>query len=274
MLNCTRAAGRRNAAGGVCYNGAVMEHDTEIGGPTARFPATRHSAVVATCSTDAVTRRRAYETLIAAYWKPVYKYLRLRWNADSERAKDLTQGFFANVLEKGHFERYDPRRAAFRTYVRRCLDGYVANEHKAGRRLKRGGGRSTLSLDYEGAEKELRSQLADREPSPETYFDAEWVRSVLALAVAALESECRTEGKTTHFAVFEAYDLDGAQQATRPTYAALAARFEIPVTQVTNYLSWTRRRFRRLVLEQLRSCTGSDEEFVEQARALTGGEIE
>ena len=96
------------------------------------FPATRYSAVREAASADPETRRRGYESLLAAwYWKPVYKYLRVRWNASSEDAEDLTQGFFARAFEKGLLERYDLSRARFRTYLRTCLDSYVANERKA-----------------------------------------------------------------------------------------------------------------------------------------------
>src|SRR6266545_8142728 len=91
------------------------------------FPLTRRSVVRAAASADPETRRRAFEALVAAYWRPVYKYLRLEWSAPGEDAEDLTQGFFARALEKGFFDRFDPSRSRFRTYLRTCLDGFVAN---------------------------------------------------------------------------------------------------------------------------------------------------
>lgn len=80
------------------------------GAPTA-FPATRNSLLVATRSRDPEERRRAFGVLVASYWKPVYKYLRLRWRASAEDAEDLTQGFFARAFEKGFFDTFDPARA-------------------------------------------------------------------------------------------------------------------------------------------------------------------
>ena len=105
-----------------------------------RFPPTRLSVVARTRSADAETRRLAFATLIEAYWKPVYKYLRLKWRLDPEQAADLTQDFFAGTLEKDVLGRYDAERARFRTYLRLCLDGFVSNARKAEGRLKRGGG--------------------------------------------------------------------------------------------------------------------------------------
>ena len=77
-----------------------MTADTQIGGPSAKFPATRWSAVRAARSSDPVERKRALETIIAAYWKPIYKYTRIRWGKSDEDAKDLTQEFFARMIKK------------------------------------------------------------------------------------------------------------------------------------------------------------------------------
>src|SRR5215510_5198762 len=113
------------------------------------FPATRHSVVQAVADADPEVRRRAWESLAALYWEPSRAYLRLKWRVSAEDARDLTQAFFARALEKGFFDGYDPQRARFRTYLRTCLDGFVANERAAAGRLKRGGGQSHVSLDAE-----------------------------------------------------------------------------------------------------------------------------
>src|SRR6202049_3057706 len=73
-----------------------------------QFPATRWSLIVAARSAVPEERQRALEILIAAYWKPVYKYIRLRWDKDNEQAQDLTQDFFLRVLEQEFLVRYDP----------------------------------------------------------------------------------------------------------------------------------------------------------------------
>src|ERR1044071_3864329 len=101
------------------------------------FPATRSSVMASIRSADLEVRRQAFGVLVSAYWKPGYKHLRLRWNTSPEDAQDLTQDFFTQALDKGFFAGYDPARARFRTYLRVCLDGFVANERRAARRQKR-----------------------------------------------------------------------------------------------------------------------------------------
>ena len=76
----------------------IGDPDTDIGGPDWRFPVTRRSVVLATASPDPAVRSQAFTAIIEAYWKPVYKYIRLRWGKDNEEAKDLTQEFFARLL--------------------------------------------------------------------------------------------------------------------------------------------------------------------------------
>jgi RNA polymerase sigma-70 factor (ECF subfamily) len=234
------------------------------------FPQTRHSIVIAARSSDGAERQRALEALLRAYWPPVYRYLRIKWNASREDAEDLVQGFFARALEKGFFERYDPARARFRTWLRLGLDGYVANERQAAGRLKRGGGTPILRLDFETAEGELRHHDAADDLDPEAWFHREWVRNLFTLAVDELRRRCEVEGKPLHFALFERYDLEGETPETRLTYAELAAQHGIPVTQVNNYLAAARRDFRAIVLELLRDVTGSDTEFRQEAQQLLG----
>jgi RNA polymerase sigma factor (sigma-70 family) len=247
-----------------------MDRDTDLGGPHRGFPPTRHSVVKAVGSADPTVRSRAFESLVRAYWKAVYKYVRIKWRASNEDAKDLTQGFFAVAFEKRWFDRYDTAKAKFRTYLRTCLDGFVANERKAATRLKRGGEAEKLSLDFETAEGELvRHEIPDGVDMDE-YFHREWVRSLFASAVDALRQRCLSAGKDVPFALFERYDLEGPDAGERLTYAQLASEFGLPVTQVTNHLSWARRELRTIVLEELRDLVGSDEEFQAEARSLFG----
>jgi DNA-directed RNA polymerase specialized sigma24 family protein len=254
-----------------------MHDDTSLGGPNARFPVTRWSAIVAARSGNAGERRRALETLAAAYWKPIYKYIRLRWGRPNEDAKDLTQGFFARLVEKDLLANYDPSRARLRTYLRICVDGYVANEDKAAGRQKRGGDAIHLALDFDAAEHELAHATIDpaKLPAAETlddFFEKEWVRSLFSLAVERLQERCGSNGKMMHFRLFEEYDLDDEGER-RLSYEQLAQEHAIPVTDVTNFLAWARREFRRITLELLREMTGSEEEFQREARAVLGVDL-
>lgn len=246
-----------------------MVEDTGIGQGSGKFPATRHSAVLAAQSPDLIERERGLSILVAAYWKPIYKYVRIRHREGNEEAKDLTQGFFARALEKEFFAAYDPEKGSFRTYLRTCLDRYVANEKKAALRQKRSPGMPVVPLDFEIAEGELAraEPVADR--TMEQYFHDEFVRSLFALSVDALREECALRGKDLPFRLFERYELDRDPEE-RLTYDRLAEELHIPVTQVTNFLAFARREFRRIVLEKLREITTSDREFREEAKGLLG----
>ena len=244
------------------------------------FPATRHSVIAGIASTDTQTRRVAFDALVSAYWRPVYKYVRIKWRRDRDDAADLTQEFFARAFEKRSLERFDPARARFRTFLRVCLDGFVANEQKAAGRLKRGGGASFVPLDFAAAEHELATQpnaSATHSASvsavdDDALFRQEWVRALFSDAVAALRESCEAAGKSAHFAVFQRYDLDDDVDG-RPTYAEIGVELGIPVTQVTNYLAFARRELRRLVLDRLRTLCASDEEFRLEARDLLGVDL-
>jgi RNA polymerase sigma factor (sigma-70 family) len=232
------------------------------------FPATRWSLIVAARSAEPEERQRALEVLIAAYWKPVYKYIRLRWDKDNEQAKDLTQDFFLRVLEKDFLVRFDPQRARLRTFLRVCVDHLIVNEDKAARRLKRGGEMQFLSLDFESAEGELRHIETPAPDSMEVFFEREWVRSVFSLSLERLREECEQRGKQMHFRLLEFYDID--EGGKELTYEQVGQRFELKTSDVTNYLAYARREFRRIVLEQLREMTGSEDEFRREARTLLG----
>lgn len=232
------------------------------------FPATRISAIIAASSSVGEERTRGWSTLAAAYWMPAYKYIRIRYGKSPEEAADLVQGFFAEAIEKNFFSDFDPARARFRTYLRRCLDGYCANEEKAGKRLKRGGDRQITSLDLESAEIDL--DVARHAANDiESFFDREFTRSLLALALDDLRRELREAGKGLHLELFERYTIDDDDERVIG-YKELAAEYDLPVTTITNHLAAARRAFRRLLLDRLRDLTASDEEFRSEARSLLG----
>jgi RNA polymerase sigma factor (sigma-70 family) len=233
------------------------------------FPPTRLSVVARTRSPDEETRRLAFATIIEAYWKPVYKYLRLKWQLDPDQAADLTQEFFAATLEKDVLGRFDPERARFRTYLRLCVDGFASNARKAERRLKRGGGMTPVSLDFETAEGEIVRYEPAVPADVDELFYQEWVRALFQRAVEELRAWARDSGRETMLAVFERYDLAESPE-DRPTYTALARDLGITPTTVTNHLAAMRRQFRRVVLDRLRDLTTTDEEFEAEAKRLLG----
>jgi DNA-directed RNA polymerase specialized sigma24 family protein len=125
------------------------------------FPTTRSSAVLGARSDDEEERTRSWSALGRTYWKPAYKHLRIKCGLTPEDAEDAVQGFFECALEKAFFDAYEPSRARFRTFFRVCLERFAANEAKARRRQKRGGGAIHLALDAEEERYASAGELSD-----------------------------------------------------------------------------------------------------------------
>src|ERR1039457_607118 len=145
--------------------------DTAIGGNRYRFPSTQLSL-----SQAAAGEPLALERVVALYWKPVYNFIPSKFHQDNEAAKDLTQGFFASALERDFFQRFDPSKAGFRTYLRLAVERFAANQRESENRQKRGGGVEFVELDAQAASTE----------SPEEIFLQEWRRQLFALAIEDL----------------------------------------------------------------------------------------
>jgi len=197
----------------------------------------------------------ALERVIALYWKPVYRFIRLKFRKDNEDAKDLTQGFFTSALERQFFARFDPAKASFRTYLRMAVERFAANQRESANRRKRGGDARFEPIEEQPAAAE----------SPEEAFEREWRRQLFSLAIQDLRAHCEECGKQAQFAVFEAYDL---AEGARPSYGEVAARCGLAETSVTNYLAWARRMLREFVAGRLRGTTSGPRELHDEARRI------
>lgn len=211
----------------------------------------------------------AFERIAAVYWQPVYSHLRIKWNKSRDDAMDWAQQFFVVALEKNSFGAFDGDKSRFRTFVRACLDNFAANETKAASRIKRGGEAHFIPLDFRDNDNEPRSIDVADEHSIEDEFDRQWIRGLFFASLQDLRQHCRDTKKELHYQLFEAYDVL-RDEANKISYEDLAQRHNIPVTQVTNHLFAMRRKYRELVLAKLREVTGSDEEFIAEARAVLG----
>ncbi len=246
-----------------------LPFDTSMAGPLDDVPITSKSAVLGARSEEPAERKESFQVLIAAYWKPVYKVIRMRWGKTNEDAKDLTQEFFARAMEKDFFGSYDPARSRFRTFIMVCLKGFLANQDVAAHRLKRGGQHQVLTMDFATAEGELAHADPAAPETPEAYFEQEWIRSLFVAAVDRLRGECAARGKDLQLRLFERYDLAESGQL-RPTYADLAQESGISLADVNNHLVAIRKRFRLVLLTELRRITASDQEFRDEAREILG----
>jgi DNA-directed RNA polymerase specialized sigma24 family protein len=217
----------------------ALDPDTAMGGNQHRFPTTRASLVGAAAG-GGPSARAALDEILAVYWKPAYKHVRIQWRRSNDDAKDLVQGFFAALLAQNLLAKFDPAKGRLRTFLRGCLDHYIQKQDESASRLRRGGG-AEFTFDFDAAERELASTA----PSPEDVFLREWQREMFTLALDDLRALCAETGKQLPYRLLEQYDLaeDG-----RPAYAQLAAEHGIPVISVTNHLAWARRRLRQMFL--------------------------
>ena len=235
------------------------DSDTAMGGAHRPFPTTRHS-LIQSAAGSGTPAREALDSIIAVYWKPAYKHVRIQWKQSNEEAKDLVQGFFTALIEQPILAAFDPSKARFRTYLKACLDHFVMKQRESANRLKRGGG--ATHFDFDAAERELAGA-----PSVEDVFLREWQREMFALAIQDLREFSQSNGKQLHYRIFEQYDLS---EVARPSYAELAAEHSVPVTTVTNHLAWARRELRRLVLLRLSYVTAGDRECHAELGVLFG----
>jgi RNA polymerase sigma factor (sigma-70 family) len=240
-----------------------FDPDTAIGGPYDHFPSTRLS-LLETASAANPLSRGALDQVAALYWKPVYKYVRLKWRKTNEDAKDLTQAFFTSALEREFFGRFDPQQASFRTYLRMAVDRFAANAHAAAQRQKRGGGAPLTSLD---STRDSTIEVESPTESPEDAFHREWQRQLFSLAIDDLRAHSEQTAKQIQFKIFEEYDLAAD---SRPSYADLADRYNIASTTVTNHLAWARRTLRVFVTARLRAVTSGDRELRSEIRSAFG----
>jgi RNA polymerase sigma-70 factor (ECF subfamily) len=153
------------------------------------FAPTDWSLVVAAGKTDNPARTEALADLCRAYWRPVYAYLRRR-GYDADRAQDLTQGFFAGILERNFFKQARPELGRFRCFLLSALKFYLGHERDRAAAAKRGAGKSDLPLDLSDAEYRYRSELTDGE-TPERIFEQRWARAVMDRAVDRLHAELK-----------------------------------------------------------------------------------
>ena len=165
-----------------------MNDDNE-GGPAGRgrrFATTRWSQVLAAGQAQTATSRDALSRLCEAYWYPLYAYVR-RWGYDADAAQDLTQEFFARLLEKHYLRDADPARGRFRSFLLASLKHFLSNERDRANAVKRGGRAQVVPLEVETAEGLYRLEPADA-GTPETVFERRWALTLVATFTMAVSS--------------------------------------------------------------------------------------
>jgi DNA-directed RNA polymerase specialized sigma24 family protein len=245
----------------------MSQGDTTLGGGEKAFPETTLGFAGGLRNPAAAEYGRSLETLGARYWKPVYSYIRVAWAKSNEDAKDLTQAFFAWLLEDGALRRYEPDRGGFRAYLKVLLRRFVGHDERDRHRLKRGGTSKVLSLDGDAPElPELRGDAAGVDP--EKVFERVWLEDLVQQSIGRVRARAVRSGKEPRFRVYESFALGSGPE--RPSYADLAARFGMTVGEVEKSLFVVREEIRAELRAALAQSAGSDRELEDEWNRLLG----
>lgn len=229
----------------------------------AKVATTQWSQVLAARDGSGTEARVALESLCQTYWQPLYAYVRHQ-GYGPEEARDLTQGFFADLLEKDSLEDVDPSKGRFRSFLLAALRHFLSHQRDRERALKRGGGTLTLSLDTEVAEERyLREPGTAR--SPEEVFERRWAMTVLGRALATLRHESNSENQLERFELLKMY-LTGEEP--RKPYREVGEKLGMSELAVRKAVHRLRRRFGQVLRDEISETVAGEAAIDDEVRHL------
>ena len=187
-----------------------------------------------------------------------------RQTNDLHSAQDWTQGFFASLLSRNAFDHLDPARGRFRSFLLAAARHFVSNERDRDRAHIRGGTATIVSLDFEEAERTLSAELA-REPSAESLFERQWALAVLGRTMDRLRAEHDSPDKRLFFDSVAGH-LSGTEAET--SLQSIAENLRMTAESVRVGLHRLRKRYRRILREEIAQTTLSADEFDDEIRQL------
>ena len=222
--------------------------DTSIGGQFANFPATTFTMLVN--SKDEKESKNFLEKLAQRYWKPVYIYIRKNWNKSNEDAKDLTQEFFAYLIEK---KLHTTFKSSFRSYLKTSLKHFLIDKSRKNNAIKRGGEYKFVNIEFDNVQ-QYESITAEKA------FDEVWKSCILDQAVHECERKLTSEGKVIYFKVFNMREITPNLDQI-PTYEEIAKELNITEDDVRNHLRYARKLFKTVVQLIVQDYTSSNSEM-------------
>lgn len=227
------------------------------------FATTHWTTILAAGDTLSPGSTEALARLCERYWYPLYAYVRRR-GYNSTDAQDLTQAFFARLLERKMLKRIKPVGGRFRSFLLTSLKHFLADEWGKEKAEKRGGGARILSFDEQVAEERYRIEPAEH-LDPEKLFERRWAITLLEAAMARLEEECRASGKAEWFAHFRGVLLaDG----DAPSYGEIARELSLSEGAVKVAVHRLRKSFRRALREEIAGTVAHPQEVDEEIQHL------
>lgn len=243
-----------------------MPHAAIPLGTQTRFQETHWSVVLAAGRNHSPQAQLALEILCHAYWYPLYSHVRRRGH-DHHTAQDLTQGFFARLLEKDWLNAAAPERGRFRSFLLAALDHYLAKEWRQAQAIKRGGGQAILSLDEIRLNEKRFAHEPVAESGAEQAFDKSWATTVLDQALTRLQTEYTDRGRAVHF---EDWKVFLTRQATLSDCEASARRLGMSASAVTVAIHRMRERYGDLLREAVAHTVPDPVDVDEELRYLFG----
>ena len=230
-----------------------------------RSPAftTTHWSVVTLARESSEVAVDALEKLCRAYWYPLYAFVRRR-GFEVHEAQDLTQEFFARLLDKNYLDSVDRNKGKFRSFLLAALEHFLANEWRRSQAQKRGGGIAFVSLDEQTAEQQYL-QVQDSSLSPEKLFQHQWATAVLEQVLGKLHNEYSAEGKAAWFEELKVF-LTGEKRSG--SYAELSQKLGTSEAALKMAVSRMRRRYGALLRAEIANTVSRPEEVEEELRAL------
>lgn len=227
-----------------------------------RFQTTQWSLVLTAAQRSTPEGRAAFSDLCERYWYPLYAYVRQR-EPDVHLAHDLTQSFFAKVLEKNYLADADPDRGRFRTFLRTSLRNFVANEWDHRTAQRRGGTQRHLSVDLGGADQRL-SMDATEADSPDALYNRRWAIELLARVLSVLKQEIvRTRGQHGYDQLKQ-YLLPGPW----PAYREVATTLGMTEAATKVAVNRLRKRYQALLREEIRQTVADASQVEDEVREL------
>lgn len=226
----------------------------------AKFHTTRWSIVLASQSDKSADALKCLATLCEQYWPPIYAFVRYRGHREQD-AQDLTQSFFARVLEKNWLASADQQQGRFRTFLLTALKRFLANEWDREHTLKRGGGVKVVNMDSSAqiSIPDPKSVPADR------MFERQWAITLLETVMRRLEAEFTQVGKSEEYEL-----LKPTLTAPRNTtdYNVIAAKLKIQTVSARSAVHRLRKRFKELFREEVANTVEDESTVDEELRTL------
>jgi len=207
--------------------------------------------------------RAALTVLCETYWYPLYAFLRSRGHSAAD-AEDVTQAFFARLLEKHTLRQADRERGRFRSFLLTSLTHFATNEHDKDAAKKRGGGIPALSLEFENAEGRFQLEPATDE-TPEKLFDRRWAITLLDRVLSRLRAEMVRDGKMVQFEHLKTYLVGDLPQLS---YAQSATALGMSEGAVKVAVHRLRGRYRDLVRDEITQTVSSPSEVEDELKHL------